>query len=380
MTVTELLKDTMEDGLILAVLSGRKDGDPKKIRIRPLMLRGEEAYQAEYILDNKAHHRNISRDELADYIEDQLSKGFRQLQVRGTSLDGTVLVSKKGRASVKCKHHEEVHLPVITAHNRVKNYILPEGTPVPFLVDLGVMTSEGRVIAAKYDKFRQINRFLEYIRDVLPYLPDDREIHVLDFGCGKSYLTCALYYYLHDKEGREVRITGLDLKADVIRKCSQLAQQYGYDRLSFRTGDAADYSGEGDIDMMITLHACDTATDYALNTAVRNKARVVLSVPCCQHELNRQIKSELLEPVLRYGILKERMAALLTDGIRAELLRENGYEVQLLEFIDMEHTPKNLLIRADLTEKKETADSERLSRMMQSLNLDPALHRLLSEQ
>ena len=200
--------------------------------------------------------------------------------------------------------------------------------------------------AARYDKYRQINRFLEFIRDVLPDLPSGREITVVDFGCGKSYLTFAVYYYLNRLLGLDVRMIGLDLKADVIRECSRLAEKYGYEKLTFCVGDIASYQGASAVDMVMTLHACDTATDYALEKAVRWGARVILSVPCCQHELNRQIACEPLGPVLKYGLLKERMAALLTDGLRAGRLECEGYAVQILEFIDMEHTPKNILIRA----------------------------------
>jgi SAM-dependent methyltransferase len=243
------------------------------------------------------------------------------------------------------------------AHNRVKNYILREGEPVPFLVDLGVMTETGVVVKAKYDKFRQINRFLEFIEDVLPELEKigaTREISIIDFGCGKSYLTFAVYHYLATLKRLPVRIIGLDLKRDVIERCAALATRYGYDRLSFQTGDIAGFEGATGADMVITLHACDTATDYALAQAVRWNARVILSVPCCQHELNRQLSERdssapgraTLESAFKYGIIRERMAALLTDAMRAELLESSGYRVQILEFIDMSHTPKNLLIRA----------------------------------
>lgn len=218
--------------------------------------------------------------------------------------------------------------------------------PVPFLVDLGVQTPEGKIVSSRYDKFRQMNRFLEFIEDIVPELPGDRELVMIDFGCGKSYLTFAMYYYLHELRGYDVRIIGLDLKAEVIADCQRLAEKYGYEKLNFLVGDIADYEGVSQVDLVVTLHACDTATDYALERAVRWGAKVILSVPCCQHELNGQINSELLAPVMKYGLLKERMAALITDGIRANLLEEAGYRVQVLEFIDMEHTPKNILLRA----------------------------------
>ena len=213
-------------------------------------------------------------------------------------------------------------------------------------MDLGVQTKEGKIIHAKYDKFKQINRFLEFVQDILPALPQDRKISILDFGCGKSYLTFALYYYLKILNHYQVDVVGLDLKEDVIDNCNRLKEKYGYDDLMFLKGDIKEYNDKEQVDMVVTLHACDTATDYALYKAITWNAKVILSVPCCQHELNKQIDSRLLQPVLKYGLLKERMSALLTDGIRANLLEKAGYETQILEFIDMEHTPKNILIRA----------------------------------
>ena len=243
------------------------------------------------------------------------------------------------------------------------------------------MTKEGKIVASRYDKFRQINRFLEFIEDILPDLPKDREITVLDFGCGKSYLTFAMYYFLRELRGINARIIGLDLKADVIESCRELAQSYGYDQLQFLRGDIAEYEGVSAVDMVVTLHACDTATDYALAKAVGWGAKVILSVPCCQHELNRQINNEMLSPVLKYGILKERMSALLTDGIRAGLLEGRGYDTQLLEFIDMEHTPKNLLIRAVKREEKSGVGAQDpaqgLDAMIEELHVQPTLKKLL---
>ena len=246
---------------------------------------------------------------------------------------------------------------------------------MPFLVDLGVMNKEGKVHTHSYDKFKQINRFLEFIEDILPSLQKDREVTILDFGCGKSYLTFAMYYYLKELKGYDVNIIGLDLKEDVIKKCSGLARKYGYEKLHFLQGDIADYEGVNKVDMVVTLHACDKATDYALAKAVEWDAEVILSVPCCQHELNYRIQNDLLEPVLKYGILKERMSALITDGIRAELLESEGYHTQILEFIDMEHTPKNLLIRAVKTGDK--APVAKLSQMTDAFNGHLTLEKLL---
>lgn len=237
------------------------------------------------------------------------------------------------------------------------------------------MTKEGKVVRQRFDKFRQINRFLEFIEDILPELPKGRELTILDFGCGKSYLTFAMYYYLHDMKKYDIRIIGLDLKTDVIRHCNELASEYGYEKLKFLEGDIADYTGVNEVDMVVTLHACDTATDYALAKAVGWNAKVILSVPCCQHELNRQMESDVLAPVLEYGLIRERMAALVTDAMRAQYLEQEGYRTQILEFIDMEHTPKNILIRAVKTGKKKSRDS--FSDTMKALHVAPTLDRLL---
>ena len=269
------------------------------------------------------------------------------------------------------------------SHNRVKRYILEEGIPVPFLIDLGVQTRDGKIVHARYDKFKQINRFLEFIEDILPTLPKEGTVRILDFGCGKSYLTFAMYYYLHCLKKYDVQITGLDLKEDVIENCNRLSRQYGYDKLMFLKGDIADYEMRGRVDMVVTLHACDTATDYALLKAVRWNVKVILSVPCCQHEVNRQIHNKELASVLGYGIIKERMSALITDAVRAELLEAQGYETSILEFIDMEHTPKNLLIRAvrrpGEQPLKSLAKMEEVIRLAEFLQIEPTLLKLLCD-
>ena len=377
-TLQEFLEEQFDQGMMLAVLSGQRSKAaevPSKVRIRPVEIRGELCYQATSTVGQKAIHRNYTRQEVLLYISDCLENGFSQLQIQGQNRDASVLVSKKGKQTMKVKQHQALEPVRIMAHNRVKQYILKEGIPVPFLVDLGVMNPQGKVHQSSYDKFKQINRFLEFIEDILPSLSREREITILDFGCGKSYLTFAMYYYLRELRGYDVNIIGLDLKTDVIRKCSGLARKYGYDKLHFLQGDIADYDGVSKVDMVVTLHACDRATDYALAKAVEWGAEVILSVPCCQHELNEKIQNELLRPVLKYGILKERMSALLTDGIRAELLESMGYRTQILEFIDMEHTPKNLLIRAVKTGRRQPSDG--LGVMTEALNAELTLQRLL---
>lgn len=371
----EYLEEQINEKLLQAVLSASRGNGPSKVKIRPVKLKNEIVYQASATEGPKVFHKNYTRTELIAYLEAALKESFGQLQASGAEIDGTVLVSKKGKVTVKVRRHPAKAPVQIMAHNRVKQYILKEGVPVPFLIDLGVMTEKGKIVTSRYDKFRQINRFLEFIEDILPKLAKDREVTILDFGCGKSYLTFAMYYYLRELRGYDVNIIGLDLKTDVIEKCSRLAVKYGYEKLHFYQGDIADYEGVSSVDMVVTLHACDTATDFALAKAVEWGAQVILSVPCCQHEVNRQVKSELLEPLLKYGIIKERMSTLITDGVRANLLESKGYDTQLLEFIDMEHTPKNILIRAVKTGK--SRNPEKVMEMMNALQIRPTLEKLL---
>lgn len=352
--VKKIFEDFLDDSLLRIILSNPafKDGagpcKALKVRVRPVMLKGGMVFQAEELTEKQAFHRNLTREEGVSYLLGLMESGFKQAEVESSRGQARVLVGKKGTVSIKVKKNQQkmVAAPNVASHNRQKRYILEEGKPVAFLEDLGVMTADGKVVRSHYDKFRQINRFLEFIEDILPRLDKSRENVIIDFGCGKSYLTFAMYYYLHELKGYKVRIIGLDLKQDVIDHCNRLSVAYGFDKLKFYHGDIASYDGVDHVDMVVTLHACDTATDYALEKAVKWDASVILSVPCCQHELNKQMDNELLRPVLQYGLIKERMAALYTDALRAEILENRGYRTQILEFIDMEHTPKNILIRA----------------------------------
>lgn len=355
----------------------------QKLKIRPVLKKEELLYQAESFVGTKTFHKNMRAEELADFVADAMKDDFKQLEARTDSHSLTVLVSKKGRLTIKEKAVSTPKNDMQSlSHNKEKQYILPQDIPVPFLVELGVQTSDGKIVKARYDKFRQINRYLEFVRDILPSLAyeEGRTLSIIDFGCGKSYLTFALYYYLKVMNKYDICVIGLDLKRDVIEKCQALADKLGYDGLKFLVGDIGTYEGSTQqVDMVVTLHACDTATDYALAKAVGWNARVILSVPCCQHELNRQIKCSALEPVLKYGIIKERMAALMTDAIRASLLEQQGYDTQLLEFIDMEHTPKNLLIRAvKRNHMKSKAGAKQLEELEQFLNVSPTLEKLLN--
>lgn len=383
-----LFTDCLNETLIRVILSNPSSKDGViKICARPVLKNKSLLFQIEEYTKTQVFHKNLTASDAGSYLTGKLfsdtssqTASFKNALVETQSFTANVLVSKKGTITIKKKVNASAKQPKISlSHNRKKKYILEEGIPVPFLIDLGVMTQNGNIINAHYDKFRQINRFLEYIEDILPSLPTGRELRILDFGCGKSYLTFAIYYYLKVLKGYPVRITGLDLKEDVIRHCNELAVKYGYDKLEFLCGDIAYYDGCSQVDMVVTLHACDTATDYALAKAVGWGAKVILSVPCCQHELNKQMKNDLLSPVLHYGILKERMAALITDGLRAQILEANGYRTQILEFIDMAHTPKNLLIRA--VYNGHCADNKaQINELLAAFDINPTLYRLLCKK
>lgn len=383
-----LFTDCLNETLIRVILSNPSSKDGViKICARPVLKNKTLLFQIEEYTKTQVFHKNLTAGDAGSYLTGKLfsdtssqTASFKNALVETQSFTANVLVSKKGTITIKKKMNASAKQPKISlSHNRKKKYILEEGIPVPFLIDLGVMTQNGSIVNAHYDKFRQINRFLEYIEDILPSLPTGRELRILDFGCGKSYLTFAIYYYLKVLKGYPVRITGLDLKEDVIRHCNELAVKYGYDKLEFLCGDIAYYDGCSQVDMVVTLHACDTATDYALAKAVGWGAKVILSVPCCQHELNKQMKNDLLSPVLHYGILKERMAALMTDGLRAQILEANGYRTQILEFIDMAHTPKNLLIRA--VYNGHCADNKaQINELLAAFDVNPTLYRLLCKK
>ena len=429
----DILEEMFGENLYQAVLSNPRDREKVlKVKVRPVMLKGRLAFQETAYIGAQVFHKNLDKDRMIAGVMEYMEKDFRQCEIETAEGRATALVSKKGKVTVKCRRFHPsagqmagtglartvepgragmpgamewpgqagmpgaLELPGQAGmpgaleragragqagktgmvkkgnllHNRVKKYLLEEGKAAPFLVDLGVQTKDGMVVKAKYDKFKQINRFLEFIDDILPTLPKGEEIHIIDFGCGKSYLTFAIYYYMKELQGYQVKITGLDRKAEVIRNCNSLAQKYGYEGLCFLEGDIGTYKGEGNVgqkvDMVVTLHACDAATDYALAKAVDWGAKAILSVPCCQHEVNRQMESEEWKPLLKYGLLRERAAALFTDAIRANLLEECGYEVQVLEFIDMEHTPKNILLRAVRREdgkRKKTGVKEMAARL-----------------
>lgn len=380
MDITQLLDICISDKLIDMVISGQKNKSEDKavnVRIRPVILKNEIEYQVSEFVGRKVLHSNHSAADVKKKIIDYMTEDFKQAQINMTDAAATILSSKSKTLTCKYKKAGQLKAQRDLSHNRTKKYIIQEGKPVAFMIDLGVMGQDGKIIRTRYDKFRQINRFLEYIEDILPKLDKERELTIIDFGCGKSYLTFAMYYYLKELKGYNIRIIGLDLKADVIEHCNELRTRYGYDKLDFYVGDIATYKDVDKVDMVVTLHACDTATDYALAKAVKWGAEVILSVPCCQHEANRTIKSDILSPVMDYGILKERMAAIVTDAARAKLLTANGYDTQILEFIDMEHTPKNLLIRAVKSSKEDISAREKTKDMLEALNLELTIDKLI---
>lgn len=377
----QLLQDTFSNRLTQVILSNSKDKDRiLKVKIRPVLLKDQIVFQKTDYIGTKVFHDNYSAEEIMKKTVAYMEDTFKQAEIETADFKAVVLVSKKGKITIK-KQKKNGAVPKQTelAHNRQKQYVLDATCPIGFLVDLGVQDENGKINKSKYDKFRQINRYLEFVRDVLPHLDKERKIRIIDFGCGKSYLTFALYYYLHEMLGYNLSVVGLDLKEDVITKCNALSIKYGYEKLKFIRGDIATYEDTQDVDMVVSLHACDTATDYALEKAIGWNAKVIFAVPCCQHEVNRQMKSEFLAPALKYGIIKERMSALLTDAIRANLLEELGYDTDILEFIDMEHTPKNLLIRAVKKNKmKKTCNGQKLTAMTQQLHINTTLQKRLA--
>ncbi len=380
-------------GFLRGIISNPvKNAEFKKIRITPVNTKDGLCFHVEKFTEKQSFQINMTKDEIFAFIEESIPQNFRQAVFETENEIISVLASRKGKISIirksagraQCCTAEKC---AAKTQNREKHYILQQGLPVPFLVELGVMTKDGAVIAQKYDKFRQINRFLEYIDDVLEDAllePDGTrksEISIVDFGCGKSYLTFAVYYYLTELKKLRARIVGLDLKADVIEHCNVLAEKLGYGALKFQTGDIAHFESNTGFDMMITLHACDTATDYALARAVNWNIPVVLSVPCCQHELNKSVEKQSAAPefaaLLKYGIIRERFLSLATDAMRAELLESAGYSVQLLEFIDMAHTPKNILIRAVKKRGSKGLETQAFSDLKKALGTAPVLEQLL---
>ncbi len=368
-----------------------------KIKFKLMNSADGALYQKEMFTKTQVFHDKVTEDKLSAFLEDNVGITFKNCVKRTESEEITLLTNKKGKVTELRKPVaepvENTSLKILPAGgfdklNHRKNYLLPEGKPVPFLVLLGIMNDEGKVISSRYDKFRQINRFLEFIDDILPEFEDKTKagepIRIADFGCGKSYLTFAVHYFLTQVRHINCEIEGLDLKEEVIKYCNDMAQKLNLKGLIFHTGNIADYSGAHSPDIVITLHACDTATDYALQYAVERGARAILSVPCCQHQINTQLQTRgkaggatgevpaEFEPLLKWGIIREKFSSLVTDALRGEWLESQGYKVQMLEFIDMEHTPKNILIRA-IKKNGSVAKGTTTPSLMSSLGILPEI-------
>ncbi len=378
MTLEKTLNDIFKTRALIKMIAGnrrKKSLEYTKITIKPVVIKNEYSYQAEYSYDKKVTHLNLNEDNILSFAMSLLDD-FKQLNIFTTSGEVQVLASKADNPRITLRKTEAKTAEL--SHNRDKNYLIPEGTPCDFLVRLGVMNKDGSVKPKHYHKFRQINRFLEIVEDSYAALPSDKTIRIIDFGCGKSYLTFALYHYLHIIKGRDVCIVGLDLKKDVIDFCSKTANELGYTNLTFLMGDIADYTSDN-ADMVVTLHACDTATDYALINAVNWNTKVILSVPCCQHELFSQIKNDLHQPMLKYGIIKDKFTELLTDALRGLKLEEMGYKVSMIEFTPLEHTSKNIMIKAVKSmpyKKLQQKAADEYKKLKEFYNVNPAIDML----
>ena len=376
----ELVDDLIaRDALTGATLSKPRRSDPSryaKVTVDPVVVRDTLRYRWRYHYGTRTTDEHLAPEETARRLIHLVGGEFRQAHLRATHADFQVLADASGTKVLR----RPATKPLATRdHDRQKQHVLADGVAVPFLVELGVQTPAGKVKAQWQDKFRQVNRFLELVEDVLPALPSGR-LRVVDFGSGKSYLTFALHHLLTVVHGREVDLVGLDLKEDVVAMCSVLAQKLGSEGLRFEVGDIAGYAGLDAADLVVSLHACDTATDAALERAVRWNAPVILAVPCCQHELLGQIQNAPLGPLLDRGLLRARFASDVTDAARAQLLEAVGYDVQLVEFVELEHTPKNVLIRATRRPTRDRAKAyEEYRRFADELGIDPALERLLAD-
>ena len=372
----EKLDEIMEKPLEKIILSNASKAEYKKI----VLTKEKDTYAAEKFTDKQAFHERIPVGQIGCFCRECMETGFKQLNAFSEEEEYSIKVSKKGKVlSHASKNKNKVKMKSTDAYR--KNYYLAEGEVIPPLVDMGIFTKEGKVVSSMYDKYRQINKFIQFIDEAVDK-SGLTSLNIIDFGCGKSYLTFIVYYYLTFKKGLDVTMTGMDLKADVIENCRKTADKYGYEKLHFLVGNIVDYKADRQVDMVITLHACDTATDFALFHAIQWKTSMIISVPCCQHELNGQMDSEEFRILTRYGLVKERVAALMTDAIRANLLTYCGYKTQLLEFIDFTHTPKNIMIRAvrsNISSEHKAQMLEEVETLMKTYHLDPTLYRKLQE-
>lgn len=353
MNIQELIKNSLlENKFIYGVFTtprNKSENPYIKITARAISIKNENIIQFEKFTEKQAFHENYTFEKASAEIINLIINEYRNINLFTEEADFQLIVSKKG--SIKLTEKEPTKKQKIEDHNKKKQYIINENEPCDFLIHLGVMTKEGAVYAKKYDKFKQINKFLEIVDDSLKGKTLEDDFMIIDFGCGKAYLTFALYYYFYFIRNVKVRIIGLDLKDEVIEFCNKTAKKLNYEHLEFIYGDIRDFEYKSNVDMIVTLHACDTATDAALVKAINWNTEIILSVPCCQHEFYDKIVNSNMEPMLKHGLIKERVSSLVTDSLRSLFLETKGYKVQLMEFIAMEHTPKNILIRAIKTNK-----------------------------
>ncbi|MBE5932608.1 MAG: SAM-dependent methyltransferase [Lachnospiraceae bacterium] len=386
--IKKQLETTIAQGFNRIIISNKtnKTYEYRRIELNKVVVKGKEKYQVSRYTEKQVFQDNINIEETVSVLMDIFPDKLKQVNIFTNNKEVSFKCSKSGKllknSRMLTTAESRNDKSDIATHNRQKNYILKEGMVVPPLVDMGVFTKDGKVVASMYDKFKQINRFIEMVDDVIKNHNRDT-INIIDFGCGKSYLTFILYYYLVELKGKKVNIVGLDLKEDVIKKCNQTAKKYGYDGLVFELGDINGYKSDMPVDMVVTLHACDTATDYALYNAVKWNATYIMSVPCCQHEMNKSIASDTLGPMMKYGIIKERTAALATDALRGVMLEYCGYKTQLLEFVDLAHSPKNILIRAvktNVTKDKKEKSLEEAKTMCEFFGVEPTIVSLLKNK
>ena len=379
------LNSIVAEGLIKAVLSSvRKNIEESyfKIEVKPIVLKETLYFHASYYYEKKVTHENIEVCDFTAWLVEKFERQFKQGMIFTKQQNYQVLVSKKGKATILKQAPTMSIAEIDYTHDRKKQYILAEGSPIDFLVHLGVMDAQGKVYKKKYDKFRQLNKYLEFVSDAMERFEGKSKLTIIDFGCGKAYLTFALYHYLVKEKGYDVEIIGLDLKEDVIAFCNTVAETLSYKGLVFKKGDIRDFEFVGNVDMVVSLHACDTATDAAIGKAVMWDAGVIFAVPCCQHELFDMMESDVLAPLLKHGIVKDKLATIVTDTLRSTALEVIGYDVQMLEFIDMTHTPKNILIRAykrpDLSPVEGSASA--YTKLRDFWNVSPSIEKTIGER
>ena len=373
-----MINEILKTQFIKITASSPKTGaEFEKITLRPVIIKGKNCYQAERFKDNKVFHLNVEENAFNEYIGGVLPL-YSQVCIFTA---GKTITYFSGKGKLKrSESKNNLKGEISLSNDREKDYILKEGENIPPLVDLGVFTPDFKVVKSKYDKYKQINRFVELIDDECGNI-EKEEISILDFGCGKSYLTFIIYYYFAKIKGKSVKIIGYDLKKDVVENCNKIAQKYGYENLEFVVADVKkDVLYDREIDVVVSLHACDTATDYALYYAISKGVKHIFSVPCCQHEVNLSIKKGGdMDCLLKYGIIKERVSALLTDSIRAMILEDMGYKVDVIEFVDLAHSPKNLMLRAKKTRGVKLINANEIERLQSAYGFTQTLFNLVKD-